>query len=88
MPSIRYKMQKKKLSDLIPGESGMVVSLGNSPFTPRLAEMGLLTGKVITVLFEAPFHGPLAVDVEGYTLSLRREEAAVVGIAQESSRSL
>jgi Fe2+ transport system protein FeoA len=81
-------MQEKKLSDLVPGESGVVVSLGSSSLTPRLAEMGLLKGKIVTVLFQAPFSGPLAVDVEGYTLSLRREEAEIVAITHEEVKSL
>ena len=30
------------------------------------------------LLFRAPFGGPIAIDVDGYTLSLRKDEAALV----------
>lgn len=73
-------MQRKKLSELVPGESGVVWQLTNTSLTPKLAEMGLLKGKRVTVLFQAPFNGPMAIDVDGYTLSLRTEEAALVDL--------
>lgn len=41
-------------------------------------EMGLVEGKELKVLFRAPFGDPIAVDVDGYILSLRKNEAELV----------
>ena len=41
-------------------------------------EMGLVEGKKLQVLFRAPFGVPIAVDVDGYILSLRKDEAELV----------
>ena len=71
-------MQEMKLSEMIPGEAGVVVRLAPSVLSAKLAEMGMLKGKKVTVLFQAPFNGPMAVDVDGYVLSLRMEEAGLI----------
>lgn len=43
-----------------------------------MMEMGLIEGRILRVLFRAPFGGPMAIDVNGYTLSLRKDEAELV----------
>ena len=43
-----------------------------------MMEMGLVEGKKLEVLFRAPFGDPIAIDVDGYTLSLRKDEAQLV----------
>lgn len=54
---------------------------------PKLTDMGLYPGKKVRVLFRAPLGDPIAVDVEGYTLSLRLDEAALIQVTPiESSR--
>ena len=40
--------------------------------------MGLFPGKEIRVLFKAPLGDPIAIDVHGYTLALRKNEAALI----------
>lgn len=40
--------------------------------------MGLVEGKQLQVLFRAPFGDPIAVDVDGYILSLRKDEAELI----------
>lgn len=47
---------------------------------PKLTDMGLYPGKKVRVLFRAPLGDPIAIDVEGYTLSLRLEEAALIQV--------
>ena len=51
-----------------------------APSLTKLIDMGLFPGKEIRLLFKAPFGDPIAIDVQGYTLSLRREEAALISI--------
>ena len=68
-----------KLSELKPGESGVVANLhGNAHGRLRLMEMGLTPGVQVKVLHAAAFGGPLQISVRGYQLSLRREEASAV----------
>ncbi|HLV79074.1 MAG TPA: FeoA family protein [Chthonomonadaceae bacterium] len=67
------------LADLRPGECGFVHHLLGTPQRRlRLLEMGLTVGTHVQVLRIAAFGGPLDVEVRGYQLSLRREEAAIV----------
>ncbi|MFN5910006.1 MAG: ferrous iron transport protein A, partial [Bacteroidota bacterium] len=41
---------------------------------------GLVTGRNVTVLFKAPFGDPIAIDVNGSILSLRLDEAELIGV--------
>jgi ferrous iron transport protein A len=68
----------KKLSQLSPGEGASVKSIDAGPLQAKLIEMGLYEGKEVKVLFRAPLGDPIAIDVEGYTLSLRKSEAQLV----------
>lgn len=47
-------------------------------------EMGLLPGRKVTVLFRAPLGDPMAIDVNGYILSLRLDEAAMIQVEEPS----
>ncbi|MEO9477158.1 MAG: FeoA family protein [Cyclobacteriaceae bacterium] len=53
-------------------------AISKTGLTPKLVEMGLYPGKEIKVLFKAPFGDPIAIDVDGYTLSLRKSEASQI----------
>ncbi|OJJ15144.1 ferrous iron transport protein A [marine bacterium AO1-C] len=57
-----------------------VVEVIPDKLTPILTDMGLYPGKKIKILFKAPLGDPIAIDVEGYTLSLRLQEAALVKV--------
>lgn len=57
------------------------MSIDNDELTPKLVEMGFYEGKQIEVMFKAPFGDPLAVDLGGYLLSLRLDEAKLVCLA-------
>jgi ferrous iron transport protein A len=63
-----------KIKGLIPNESTDLL-------TGKLTDMGIYPGQEIKVLYKAPFGDPIAVDVEGYVLSLRKYEASLVEIA-------
>ena len=60
------------------GEYLVIHKLKDSSFRVKMMEMGLIEGKRLKILFRAPFGGPIAIDVEGYTLSLRMDEAMLV----------
>lgn len=69
---------EKSLAKIRPGESGVVHSITSCELSAKLVEMGLYRGKEVRVLYRAPLGDPIAVDVEGYVLSLRLDEAQLV----------
>jgi Fe2+ transport system protein FeoA len=69
------------LSDLEPGESGVVVGWAGGAPSPRLMEMGILEGTEIEVVRLAPLGDPIEIELRGYHLSIRRSEAEQIEIA-------
>lgn len=69
----------KLLAELKPGQSGIVENLSVEGVIKRhFLDMGITKGVCITVDRVAPFGDPIAVRLRGYSLSLRREEAAKI----------
>jgi ferrous iron transport protein A len=75
------------LSNIQLGQAVTISSIEESFLKPKLMEMGLIKGKEITILFKAPLGDPIAIDVQGYVLSLRLDEAALIQVeeAQETA---
>lgn len=71
----------RTLADLPLCKKTVVLQIKESTLKPKLLEMGLYTGKTVEVLFKAPFGDPIAVDVDGYVLSMRLDEANQIEIA-------
>lgn len=69
---------KKTLADTTIGELVRVNALIPSPVSSKLLEMGFYIGQEVEILFKAPFGDPIAVNVGGYVLSLRLNEANLV----------
>ncbi len=63
------------------GKRFSVQQVINSTITAKLVEMGLFVGQEVEVLFKAPFGDPIAVNVGGYVLSLRLNEASLIEVA-------
>ncbi len=53
---------------------------GADPVAIRLLEMGLTPGIEVRLVGRAPFGDPLELEVRGYRLSIRRQEAARVAV--------
>ncbi|HHX71979.1 MAG TPA: ferrous iron transport protein A [Clostridiales bacterium] len=67
------------LKDLLPGEKGRVISIGSAgPVRRRLVDMGITPGTVILLRKLAPLGDPMEVNLRGYELSLRKNEAEQV----------
>lgn len=66
------------LSDLEPGKMGIVKEFTDLEMSIKLMEMGCLPGEKITVSRVAPLGDPIAVNVSGYQLSLRKFEASTI----------
>lgn len=82
-PTCPYREQHQKqldqartLSELKPGERGMVWRLLGSPvIRQRLIDMGLLPNVEVTIERVAPLGDPIEIKLRGYHLSLRKGEA-------------
>ena len=76
------KNAPRTLQELSPGESGMILSVGNQSgaVKRRLVDMGLTPGTVVKVTKIAPLGDPLEVSLRGYELSLRKDDAAQIQI--------
>ncbi len=70
--------QAISLQQLEPGQSGVIRAINNprGPVKRRLVDMGLTPGTTVTVRKIAPFGDPIEVNLRGYELSLRKEDAA------------
>jgi Fe2+ transport system protein FeoA len=64
-----------RLTKLQPGEKGLILSFENEDLYLKLLEMGCVPGETITIERVAPLGDPISVQVAGYNLSLRQEEA-------------
>jgi ferrous iron transport protein A len=68
---------KKQLRDLTVGSTGRVVGYekSNRGYKGKLLAMGLTPGTEFTVTRYAPLGDPIEIQVRGFKLSLRKDEA-------------
>jgi ferrous iron transport protein A len=66
------------LADLKKGQKAFIKSFTNDALSSKLIEMGCLPGEFLSLSRIAPFGCPMAINIAGYELSLRRDEAASV----------
>ncbi len=70
-----------KLSELVPGDTAVVTRvLGNGAVHRRILSMGILPGVIVKVLRESPLGDPVAYEIRGARISLRKSEAALVEV--------
>ncbi len=69
------RSMEKKLTELEPGQEGIIQKFNNDDLLLKLMEMGCLPGERIVLDQVAPMGGPISVTISGYSLSLRRTEA-------------
>ncbi len=74
-----------KLSELKPGQKGIIRTFSDQGLSVKLMEMGCLPGTEIQFDRIAPLGDPIAITVAGYQLSLRRREAATIIVDRISS---
>lgn len=68
------------LAEIKNNESVQVSGVLSSKIKVKLLEMGFVKGKILKVLYRAPLGDPIAVDIEGYVLSLRKDEARSIHV--------
>ena len=69
---------QKNLAQLAVGETATICCLKDEEMSLKLIEMGCLPGSEVHVAYKAPWNGPICIEVCGYNLSLRMDEAATI----------
>ena len=71
----------KTLRQAKPGETVRVMKLvGDSVVKRRIMDMGITRGTEIFVRKVAPLGDPIELNVRGYELSLRKEDASMIEV--------
>ena len=69
---------------MTPGQKGKIIGFtDDSPLARRLVELGVVPGRLVTYLRNAPFRDPLEIRVGSCCLSLRHSEAELVTVELE-----
>lgn len=74
----------KTLRDIKQGHAATIVNVGHqsSAIKRRLIDMGLTPGTKIMVRKVAPLGDPIEINIRGYELSLRKEDAAQIAVEE------
>ena len=73
----------KTVKDLKVGESGVVKKLyGEGPLKRRIMDMGITKGVTVLVRKVAPLGDPIELNLRGYELSIRKEDAEKIEIQE------
>ena len=62
-----------------------VKELMDSDVTLKLLEMGIMPGKILTLLHVAPFGDPLAFQLDESMIALRKNEAKIIRVVSLES---
>jgi ferrous iron transport protein A len=66
------------LAELPTGKAAVIQEVISESLRARLMAMGCLPGEPIMITHKAPFGGPIAIEIFGYRLSLRKIEAKAI----------
>ena len=69
-----------KLSDLNKGEKAKIVDVSSQEIPIKLLEMGCLPGNSVRLIQEAPFQGPIYIEINGSHVAIRKETAKLIEI--------
>lgn len=62
------------------GDFGVIKQINDAELSNYFIEMGLIPGEKIKLIRTAPFGDPLLVEVAGFRLSIRKQEASAVEV--------
>lgn len=74
----------KRLVDIPIGPLVEISAIEESDLKTKLMELGIVPGKYISIVFKAPLGDPIAIDCDGFTLSLRLSEAQLIHVNYKS----
>ena len=74
----------RTIDDLTIGESGVISQVGGEgALRLRFLDMGLIPGTTVILQKIAPMGDPIQIQVRGYELTIRREDARKIDIREE-----
>lgn len=73
-------MSLNRLSELKPGAAGIISRFEENERKIKLMEMGCIPGESLKVENVAPLGDPIAIEIAGYSLSLRKSDARYIWI--------
>lgn len=68
------------MANLKPGQLAVIKNFDNCPLALKFMEMGIVPGATVSLYSATPFGGPIAIDIMGSTISMRRNEANTIKI--------
>lgn len=69
-----------KLTELKKGQLAEITSFDKDDLKLRFYEMGCLPGEMVSLELVAPLGDPIAINLNGYLLSLRRQDAQYINV--------
>lgn len=73
------------INDLKIGQSGIISAVGGEgPLRLRFLDMGLIPGTRVQLTKIAPMGDPIQIQLRGYEMSIRREDAMKLTLEEES----
>lgn len=74
----------RTIDDLTIGESGVISQVGGEgALRLRFLDMGLIPGTTVILQKTAPMGDPIQIQVRGYELTIRREDARKIDLREE-----
>lgn len=72
------------LDELKIGKTAVITTVGGEgALRLRLLDMGLIPGTAVKIIKAAPLGDPIEINVRGYSLTIRKSDAAEIEIAGE-----
>lgn len=81
MDAVRAK--ELRLSDLKKGEKAVIKHHEDTDFRLTLMEMGCVPGEAVWIEMIAPMGDPIAIQIAGYYLSIRKKDAESIWVATD-----
>ena len=74
----------KTLKDLKVGQSGKIAKVGTKgALKQRFMDMGITKGTEVEVIKIAPLGDPIEIEIRGYNLSVRKDDAEKIEMLEE-----
>ncbi|REJ85256.1 MAG: ferrous iron transport protein A [Bacteroidetes bacterium] len=74
------------LSGMKKGQKGIIDSFTDPDLSLKLLEMGCIPGEEVEIVRIAPLGDPIAINVAGYILGLRKSEAGTIRVRMNAGK--
>ena len=81
----KRNLEKRNALDLLPIKTKAVITKvgGEGELRCRLLDMGLIPKTVVEIRKVAPMGDPIELEIRGYTLTIRKEDAAKIEVTED-----